>query len=357
MTKVIFNNKQHVFQQAIKTKAAAYFAENRIKPTGNIKLYSKALILIFSAVALYMFLLFSRYNAAIGILLSIALGFFLCGIAMNVMHDANHGSFSSKKWVNNLMGLTMNALGSNAFLWKIKHNILHHTYTNIDGLDNDIIHSPALRQTPTQPWVPLHRYQHIYMYFLYAISTLHWMLLGDFQKYFTKQFIGMPIRKITLQEHVIFWLSKILYVVFYIYLPIYFTGWLPWLIGFLIIHFVLGLFLTIIFQLAHMVEKTSFDSAGMGKKMIDSEWAIHEVKSTANFATQNKVLTWFAGGLNFQVEHHLFPHISHVHYPAISKIIQEQCRLFNLPYNCYVTVTEAVISHTRLMKQLGKQPL
>ena len=106
-----------------------------------------------------------------------------------------------------------------------------------------------------------------------------------------------------------------------------------------------------------MVEKTSFDSAGMGKKMIDSEWAIHELKTTANFATGNKALTWFAGGLNFQVEHHLFPHISHVHYPTLSKIIQEQCKLFNLPYNCYVTVTEAVISHTRLMKHLGKQPL
>lgn len=356
MTKVIFNNKHHVFQQAIKTKAAAYFAENEIKPTGNWKLYSKALILIFSAVAIYVFLLMGRYNAATGILLSIALGFCLCGIAMNVMHDANHGSFSSKKWVNNLMGLTMNALGSNAFLWKIKHNILHHTYTNIDGLDNDIIHSPALRQTPTQPWFPIHRYQHIYMYFLYAISTLHWMLLGDFQKYFTKQFIGMPIRKITGKEHVIFWLSKILYVVFYIYLPVYFTGWLAWLIGFLIIHFVLGLFLTIIFQLAHMVEKATFDSAGTGKKIIDSEWVIHEVKTTANFATKNKALTWFAGGLNFQVEHHLFPHISHVHYPALSKIIQEQCRLFKLPYNCYATLTEAIVSHTRLMKQLGKQP-
>ena len=124
MTKVIFNNKHHVFQQAIKIQAAAYFAENGIKPTGNFKLYSKALILIFSAVAIYVFLLMGRYNAAAGILLSIALGFCLCGIAMNVMHDANHGSFSSKKWVNNLMSLTMNALGSNAFLWKIKHNIL-----------------------------------------------------------------------------------------------------------------------------------------------------------------------------------------------------------------------------------------
>jgi len=231
------------------------------------------------------------------------------------------------------MGLSMNALGSNAFIWKVKHNIIHHTYTNIDRIDDDIANGPLLRQCTTQKWMPIHRFQFLYMFVLYGVSTLSWALGTDFARYFRKRIHTTPINRIDLGQHVIFWTSKLLYTFFYALLPIYVLGWQPWLIGFLVIHITMGLSLSVVFQLAHIVEKTTFDVADGTHKVIASEWAIHEIRTTADFAPGNKIISWLAGGLNFQIEHHLFPQVSHVHYVALSKIVREQCELFGLPYN------------------------
>ena len=354
MAKVKFNNSRHLFFQSVKSAVEAYFKNRQLKKTGNWKLYSKALILIPFSIAIYGYLLWGNYNWISGILLSVLLGLTLVSVAFNVMHDACHGSYSSKKWVNGIMGLTMNALGSNAFIWKIKHNIIHHTYTNIDGVDDDIANGPLLRLCATQKWMPFHRFQFLYMFILYALSTIAWMMGTDFYKYFSKKIHTTAINNIDLKEHIIFWLSKLLYGFFYVALPIYFIGWQSWLIGFLIIHVTMGLVLSIVFQLAHVVEKTSFDKVEKDLKVIETEWAVHEIKTTADFAGQNKVISWFVGGLNFQIEHHLFPQISHVHYSAISKIVRHQCKLFGLPYHYYPSMTQAIYSHVRLMKKLGR---
>ena len=269
------------------------------------------------------------------------------------MHDACHNSFSERKWVNNMMGLTMNALGSNAFIWKVKHNIIHHTYTNIDQIDDDIANGPLLRQCRTQKWMPIHRFQFLYMFVLYGVSTLSWALGTDFARYFRKRVHNTPIKRIDVKQHVIFWASKLLYVFFYALLPIYMLGWQPWLVGFLIIHITMGLTLSVVFQLAHIVEKTRFDVADGTHKVIGSEWAIHEIRTTADFAPGDKIISWLVGGLNFQIEHHLFPQVSHIHYAALSKIVRQQCELFGLPYNYYPTVGQALYSHIRLMRRLG----
>jgi linoleoyl-CoA desaturase len=354
MPQVTFNNSNRLFFQSVKNSVDAYFKSNRLKKTGNWKLYIKALVLMPVAMAIYIYLLVGNYNWPAGMLLSMLLGLTLVGIAFNVMHDACHGSYSGKKWVNECMGLTMNVLGSNAFIWKIKHNIIHHTYTNIDGLDDDIAKAPLLRQCATQKWMPVHRFQFIYMFILYSVSTLAWMLGSDFIKYFSKKIHTTVIKKIDARQHIIFWVSKLLYLFFYVLIPIYFLGWQTWLTGFLIIHITMGLTLSIVFQLAHLVEKTTFDVVEEEHKLIATEWAIHEVKTTADFAPKNKVICWLVGGLNFQIEHHLFPQVSHIHYPALSKIVQQQCELFGLPYNYYPTMRQAIYSHVRLMKQLGR---
>jgi len=354
MPKVKFDNSSHLFFQSVKNEVESYFRNRQLKKTGNWKLYSKALILIPFSVALYGYLLLGNYTWISGMLLSVLLGTTLVSIAFNVMHDACHGSYSSKKWVNGLMGLTMNALGSNAFIWKIKHNIIHHTYTNIDGIDDDLSNGPLLRLCPTQKWRPIHRFQFLYMYILHAISTLAWILGTDFYKFLTKKIHTTKINTIDLKEHLIFWLSKLLYCFFYVALPIYFVGWQSWLVGFLLLHATMGVILSIVFQLAHVVEKTSFDSVEENDKVIESEWAVHEIMTTADFAGKNKIVSWFVGGLNFQIEHHLFPQISHVHYSAISKIVRHQCEIFGLPYHYYPSMTQAVYSHVRLMKKLGR---
>jgi linoleoyl-CoA desaturase len=272
------------------------------------------------------------------------------------MHDACHGSYSTKSWVNNILGLTLNALGGNSFIWKFKHNIVHHTYTNVDGIDDDIAKSPIMRQCTTQKWVPAHKFQHIYVILVYAISSFAWVALMDFNKYFSRKIHNTPLQKMSTSDHVVFWISKVLYAIFYVALPIYLVGAKQWAIGFGAMQVTMGLTLALVFQLAHVVEHVEFESAGLDPKVIDDEWAAHQVKTTANFAPDNLLINWYVGGLNYQVEHHLFPRISHVHYPAISKIVQKTCEDFNLPYNTYPTMSESIVSHFKMMKKLGQKP-
>lgn len=355
MAKLSFNNQNDLFFKSVKNSVENYFTTNNLKKTGNWKLYLKVIILFPLVIAVYLFLLFGTYSIISGILLSIFFGIILSAIAFNVMHDACHGSFSSRKWVNETMGLTMNALGSAAYFWKIKHNILHHTYTNVDGIDDDIAKSPLLRMCPSQRWVPAHRFQFLYIFLLYPFTTFAWMMVFDYVKYFAKRVHTTEINKIPFKEHVIFWLTKVLYFVFYVIIPIIFLGWQAWLTGFAIMHFTFGVILSIVFMLAHVVEKTSFETAGDEPRVLESQWAKHQVLTTANFAAKNKMICWFVGGLNFQIEHHLFPRISHIHYSKISQIVKSQCDIFNIPYHYYPTMFNAVSSHVRLMKQLGKK--
>lgn len=357
MPKVTFNNKNALFFPALKKEVENYFKENNIKKTGNSKLYLKAMVLIPSAIILYTALLTLPMSMAAGITLSALLGFVLASIGFNIMHDACHGSYSSKSWVNELLGLTLNALGGNAYIWKQKHNIIHHTYTNVDGVDDDISKSPVMRQSHNQPWVPAHRFQHIYVILVYAISSFAWVFIIDFVKYFTSKIYKTPLQKMALKNHVIFWVSKLLYMVFYVAIPVALVGWKAWLLGFSVMHVALGFTLAIVFQLAHVIEETEFEAVGTDDKIIENEWAIHQLKTTADFAPDNKVISWFVGGLNFQVEHHLFPRISHVHYPAIRKIVEAKCREFGIPYLCMPTMTSPIGSHFRFMKELGRGPI
>ena len=354
MPKVIFSSRNTAFYTELKKSVDQYFLTRSINKTGNWQLYTKGVVLSAAAIFIYIFLLTTPVPAVVGIFLSLLLGFVLASIGFNVMHDACHGSYSSKKWLNNTLGLTLNALGGNAFIWKFKHNIIHHTYTNIDGVDDDIAKSPLIRQCSTQKWVPMHRLQHIYVVLVYAISSFAWVFIMDFNKYFKRKVHTTELQKMDLQEHVVFWLSKALYLVFYIALPVYFVGWQSWAIGFACMHVAMGLTLALVFQLAHVVEHTEFELVTADTTSIENEWAIHQVRTTANFAPRDRIISWFVGGLNYQVEHHLFPRISHIHYPAISHIVKDKCRQFDVPYHEYSTMSAAVYSHFSMMKKLGR---
>ena len=354
--KVTFNNKQKDFFNALKREVDAYFANNNIRKTGNWKLYAKAFILIPSALLLYYILLTVPMHWGISTALWLLFGFNMAAIGFNVMHDACHGSFSTRNWVNYLFGLTNNFLGGNAFLWKLKHNIIHHTYTNIDGVDDDINNMPFIRQCTTQQWKPMHRFQSAYMFLLYGFTSL-FMFFMDYVKYFSKKIHTTPLKQMDLKEHIVFWIGKLFFILFYIILPISLLGWGKGLLGLFISQFTMGLTLAIVFQLAHVVEHAEFEAAGVDPVKIENEWAIHQIKTTANFAFTNKMATWFLGGLNYQIEHHLFPRISHIHYPAISQIVRDTCVQFGLHYIYFPTTRAAVLSHVRLMNQMGKRPV
>jgi linoleoyl-CoA desaturase len=358
MPKVTFNNKDKSFFNTLKSSVDQYFTAQQLKKTGNWNLYSKTAILAPAAILIYSLLIFlPTMPAFLAILLCCLLGFTLASIGFNLMHDACHGSYSSKGWVNTVMALSCNLMGGNTYIWKFKHNIVHHTYTNIDGIDDDIALSPLMRQCSTQKWLPPHRFQHIYGFLLYSFTSLAWFFVMDFTKYFNQKVHTTPMTKMDLKEHLTFWVSKALYVALFVVFPIVQLGIMPWLFGFVALNLTLGLTLAVVFQLAHVVEHAEFVHADQVEPLkIENEWAIHQVKTTANFAPRNKFISWFVGGLNYQVEHHLFPKISHVHYPAINRIVKQTCRQFNIPYNEFPTMQQAIASHYRIIKELGKKP-
>ena len=357
MAKITFSNRNNDFYQSLKASVEEYFVHNKIKKTGDWRLYIKTITLVITAVAMYSLLMFATLANWQALLICVVFGISLASIGFSVMHDANHGSYSTQTKLNDFLGLSLNALGASSYFWKQKHNIIHHTYTNVDGIDDDIAKSPIIRHCESQKWVPAHKVQYLYLLPIYSLSTIFWIFIMDFTKYFSGKIYTTDAWKMSTKNHLIFWATKICYFTFYIVLPIMVWGFLPWLAGFFVLNAVMGLILSLVFQLAHVVENTEFEHIPLDTtKHIETAWAEHQMKTTANFAMGNKVISWFVGGLNYQIEHHLFPKVSHVHYPEISKIVLEKAKEFNMPYNKYDTMSEAVASHFRVMKQLGKKP-
>lgn len=342
------------FHMELKKRVHQYFTDHQRPMTGNFSLIFKAALFCAGFIALYTHLVFFTPPVWLAIPECVFFGLLTAAIGFNVMHDGGHGSFSTNATVNKMAGASLNFLGGSAIMWNMKHNIIHHTFTNIDGVDDDIEAGFWLRFATTQKKLWMHRFQHYYFWVLYTFLHLMWIFFMDYQKYFRRKIGEMPLRKLTVREHVSFWAAKVVYAFMVIVLPIMILGFTKWLVGFLIITMVTGLAVSIVFQLAHTVEHTEFPMPDEITGKIENEWAIHQLNTTANFATNNKVISWLLGGLNFQVEHHLFPRISHVHYPAISKIIKNTCQEFGINYIEYPKMRHAVASHVMHLKRMGK---
>lgn len=356
MNKAQFAAKGSPFYDDLLSEIDQYFKSTNRKRTGDWRLFSKSIILLTAFFSLYILIVFVLPIGWISFLLSGLFGLVMALIGFNVMHDACHGSYSSSHALNEVMSYSMNLLGSNQYIWKLKHNRIHHTFTNIDGIDDDIMKVPVLRHCESQPHKNIHRYQHVYMFFLYAISTILWALLTDSDKYFKRSVSGTPMR-IPLSEHIIFWVSKAFYIAFYIVVPIMMLGFKPFIIGYLFFNAIFGLTLSLVFQMAHAVEATDFHDANNKTLSIEDEWAIHQIKTTADFAPASGVANWMLGGLNFQVIHHLVPGISHVHYRDIQPIIAKVCERHGVRYNVYRTFGMAMKSHIAYLRWLGNPPL
>jgi linoleoyl-CoA desaturase len=349
-----FVNANPSFHTELKQRINQYFSETGKKATGGAALYTKAIVLTTLCVALYTHLVFFTPGVALAITECVLLGCVVAGIGFNVMHDGAHGSFSTRGWVNTIAAFSINVLGGSHFMWNMKHNVIHHAYTNIEGVDDDIDIRPWMRMSNGQPKYFFHRYQHLYFWALYSLLYVLWVFLLDYTKYFRRRIGSTPIRKITLRDHIIFWGFKVLNMFLYVILPVYMVGFSSWIIGFGAFTLVAGFVLSIVFQLAHTVEHTHFPVPDAVTGKLEDEWAIHQLKTTANFAPRNKVINWFVGGLNFQVEHHLFPKISHIHYPALSPIIKATCEEYDVPYIEYPKMSQAVKAHFLFLKQMGR---
>lgn len=355
MSGIRFNNRNPQFFNTLRVRVDQYFKDQELEKTGNFKLYSKTIILFATLIAFYITLVFFTPESLwISIPILILMGINKAAIGFNVMHDGAHNSYSNKPWINNLMGYSLNILGGNVEIWKQKHNINHHSFTNIEGMDDDIDIKPFIRTNTNQKRYKIHKFQHIYGLFLYGLTYISWVFYKDYDKYFRRRIADLtPIKKMSLNEHIAFWGFKALNIGVFIIVPGLIVGWVPTLIGYLIMAFFTGLVIAIVFQLAHLVEDTNFETAHKENARIETEWAVHQINTTANFATRSKSMAWLLGGLNFQIEHHLFPRISHVHYPKISKIVKETCAEYGINYRDYPTVVKAIKSHIMHLKMVG----
>jgi linoleoyl-CoA desaturase len=350
-----FQHSTTGFHQELKQRIAQYFESKHTVSTGNWKLFSKAIFLVLAYIALYVHLVFFTPESGwLALAECILFGLFTAGIGFNVMHDGGHGSFSRWKIVNNIAAMSGNIVGASTLMWKVKHNIIHHTYTNIDGIDDDIEIQPYIRMCPTQKRRALHKIQHVYVWFLYAALHLFWIFFTDYKKYFTRRIGTVALPKFTLKEHLQFWVAKVGYFIAIVVIPIYMVGVLYWMIGFLSASLVTGFVISVVFQLAHTVEHTAFPTPEVDSNKIENEWAIHQLQTTANFATKNRLISWLVGGLNFQIEHHLFPRISHVHYPAISRIIKQTCMEYGIVYHEFPRMRQAIRSHAAYLRRMGQ---
>lgn len=355
MDKPKFAPSTSSINKELKRKINEYFQQKSISRVGNNKAYFKAGILLAAYIAVYIHLVFFIPPYWIAIPECALLGLLTASVGFNLMHDGAHGSFSKSPLMNRVAALSLDFLGASSFMWNVKHNVLHHAYTNIDGVDDDIDAKPFLRLCETQKYYKIYRYQYIYFWGLYSFLYLFWVFFTDYKKYFSHKIGGVPLPKLKLKDHITFWGFKILYIFMFVGLPVYMWGFMPWLTGFLIFAAVAGFLLSIVFQLAHTVNETSFPVPVQPINKMEDEWIVHELKTTADFATKNKFITWWLGGLNFQIEHHLFSKISHIHYPAIRNIVRQTCIESGLPHIEHPKMYLAIKSHISYLKRLGKR--
>lgn len=347
--------KQQDFYSTLNKRVEDFFKSGKLSKKGNALMLFKVLFYSIVFISLYLTLITVNAPLFIQFMLWIALGLFTTFIGLNISHDAVHGSLSSNKSVNKILGYSFNIIGGNSYVWNITHNIVHHTYTNIEGHDEDIELISLLRMSPHQKLRKVHRYQHWYAFFFYSLSSLLWVLLKDYIKFFKKEIGNYTHKKHPLSEYFILFFSKAVYFTLFLVIPLVFihAAWWQILLGFIALHLTEGLTMAVIFMLAHVVEETDYplpDNTGT----MENTWAVHQLYTTADFARNNTLLSFFFGGLNFQVEHHLFPRICHVHYKHISDIVKETAESFNLRYNDNATFSAAIGSHIRFLKALGR---
>jgi linoleoyl-CoA desaturase len=348
-----------LFFPTLKKRVDEYFVERGLSKYGNSKLVLKTIILLGVYILPFVALLIWTPGWWVSLMLWTIMGIGMAGLGMSVMHDANHGAYSGNPTINRFMAHVLNLMGGSTINWKLQHNILHHTYTNVTYMDDDIASKPALRLSPHENLTAAHRYQWWHAFLLYGLTTLYWVTAKDFVQFvkYKKEKVNTASpagNRLMLAKMVI---VKIAYFLVFMIVPVFGFSipFMQVLTGFLLMHFLAGVILTVVFQLAHSLDGTSHplpDANGI----IANDWAMHQMNTTMNFSPGNQWLSWYVGGLNFQVEHHLFPRIAHVHYPGIAPIVREVAAEFGVPYLSHDRFGEALRAHITFLKKLGRPP-
>ena len=344
------------FYATLRARVDLYFKESGISPNADRGMWMKTLFFLSVFFGSYILIVSGIFDVWTTLCLAAILGVFSAFVGFNVCHDAIHGSFSSSKGMNRVLSWVFNLLGASPYVWSITHNAVHHTYTNIPGHDEDIDVAPGLiRISDEEPANRLQRFQHWYAFPLYSLASLSWAFRKDYKKFFQKAVGHVAVKHPKIEYFKLFF-NKSIYYFLFIALPFLLLDvtWWQYLIGFLVMHFAQGLTMGLVFQLAHVVEGTDYPVPDNNGNM-EEAWAEHQMRTTANFAGNSGTAAFFLGGLNMQIEHHLFPKVCHVHYRKIGAIVKDTATEFNIPYIENPTFFAALRSHFFILRKFSRQ--
>lgn len=346
------------FINELRGKINEYFETKKISKFGNANMVLKSIFMVSLYLLPFIFMLTGIVQSLpIIIICWIIMGIGMAGVGMALMHDANHGSYTKNRKLNSLLGQSLYILGGFPAAWQYQHNTLHHSYTNIDGHDEDIDPMGLLRFSPHKRLLKIHRFQYLYAWFFYGLMTLSWTLGKEFQQLYKYKKMGAFLSNHNSynQLYIKLLITKLLYYIVFLVIPIIVlpVSWYWVVLSFLAMHFTSGFILAIIFQTAHVITTTEFPLPDANGNM-ENNWAIHQLLTTSDFAPKSTVFSWLIGGLNYQVEHHLFPNISHVHYKKIAYLVKSTAMKYDLPYNVQPTFLMALFNHAKMLKALGR---
>ena len=342
------------FLSSLRKKVDNYFVTSGKRRRDCWQMYVKTAIIAAWTLGSWAFLVFVAASWWQAVLASFSLGMAMSAVGFNIQHDGGHLAYSKYRWVNRLMALSLDLLGGSSYFWRKTHNIIHHSFTNVNGYDGDIDLGGLGRLSPHQPRYFFHRLQHIYLWILYGFIAFKWQYYDDFSGLLTGRIGVTRVERPKGVELLILLGGKVFFFTMALVIPLMYHPWYLVRGFYFLTAFMQGVVLSTIFQLAHVVQEADFPEPVGDPARIENEWAIHQVETTVNFARPNRLVSWYVGGLNFQIEHHLFPQICHLHYPALSPLVEETCREFGIRYNSHPTVVSAVKSHYRLLRQLGQ---
>lgn len=344
----------NAFQRELRRRVEEHFRTTGQRQRDCWQMYVKTAVLLAGFAGSYALLVFGAHTWWQGVLLAMLLGLAAAGIGFNIQHDGGHQAYSSHPWVNKLMAMTLELIGGSSYLWHWKHVVLHHTYVNITGHDTDVDLGLLGRLTPHQTRRSYHRWQHLYLWPLYGLLAIKWQLVDDFRKLISGRISNQPFPRPNGWELVTFVAGKAIFLSLAFGIPLLFHSVGVVLFYYVVAGLVAGMALSVVFQVAHCVEEAEFPLPPTNTGRIDQAWAIHQAGTTVDFARRSRVVAWLVGGLNFQIEHHLFPRISHVHYPAISKLVEQTCQDFGIRYTEFKSFRAGMASHFRWLRRMGR---
>jgi linoleoyl-CoA desaturase len=341
-------------RRELRRRVEQYFTDTGRCPRDCRQMYLKTAIVLGCLVTSYTLLVFGAPTGWLALPLAILLGLSLAAVGFNVQHDGGHRAYSEHRWINQVAAMTLDLLGGSSYIWARKHNSVHHSYANITGQDDDIDVGFLGRLSPSQRRLTLHRFQHLYLWVLYGFLAIKWHLVDDFHDVLTSRIGQHRFPRPRGRDLATFVGGKAVFFTLAFGLPLLLHPWWIVLVFYGVASFVEGIALSVVFQLAHCVEEAEFPLPRPETGRMASAWAEHQVQTTVDFAPRNRLLSWYIGGLNFQIEHHLFPQICHVHYPALAPLVQQTCREFGLRYVVNPTFRAGVASHFRWLRRMGR---